>query len=327
MYDPDGPIAPDSSLFGLPHSFEEAHVIVIPVPFDATVSYGHGCAGGPGAIRRASCQLDLLDQTYGPIHERGIHMLEIDDAIRQRSIDARAMVGPFLERGEIPGAEIIERVDAICEEVRLWVRSQVARVLGASKLPIVLGGEHAVSLGAIEACTEGPAPATSILQIDAHMDLRQAYEGLRHSHASVMWNALDARPDLRLVQVGIRDSCEAEHGVASQERVSTFFDETLARASFGGAPFGAICDRILEDLGETVYVTVDIDGLDPSLCPHTGTPVPGGLSFRELMHLLGRVFQERTVVGCDLVEVGDDEWDGNVGARVLYRLCAANMKV
>jgi len=183
-------------------------------------------------------------------------------------------------------------------------------------------------------------PGMGILHIDAHADLRVAYQGFVQSHASIMHNVLEAVPSLaRLVQVGIRDLCEAEAEriAGSNGRIRTFFDSELSAQKHEGTPFTQLCEKIVGELPPQVYVSFDIDGLDPALCPHTGTPVPGGLSFAEIVTLLRTLVRSgRRIVGFDLCEVAPapaprrraseasheppDEWDASVGARVLYKL-------
>lgn len=325
-FDPDGAIT-NGALFGLPHGREESRVIVIPVPFDATASYGTGSADGPGAIRTASAQLDLHDTTFGDVWRRGIFMEPIPEDIAELSAHARTLTAPIIDKGgaDDTDSDAIERIDAAGERVRDFVRGKVAGVLAEGRFPIMLGGEHSVSLGAIEAAAAtGPI---GVLQIDAHADLRDAFEGFRHSHASVIRNALEMCPALTsVVQVGIRDVSlgEVEYGDASG-RVRMFTDDAIGARLAAGNGFAEIAGDIVHSLPDKVYVTVDIDGLDPSLCPSTGTPVPGGLSWREFSVLLATLRDSgKTIVGADLVEVapGPTEWDANVGARVLYRLCA-----
>jgi agmatinase len=171
-------------------------------------------------------------------------------------------------------------------------------------------------------------PDYSILHIDAHADLRVAYEGFTFSHASIMDNALKIPQISRLVQVGIRDlsPAEAERIAQSNGRVHTFYDWSLKERQFTGQSWHQTCDEILASLSDRVYVSFDIDGLNPTLCPHTGTPVPGGLLFEEATYLLKRLARSgKRIVGFDLCEVapGEDDWDGNVGARILYRLVSA----
>ncbi|MCG8575093.1 MAG: arginase family protein, partial [Flavobacteriales bacterium] len=180
-------------------------------------------------------------------------------------------------------------------------------------------------LGLVQALAEQEG-AFGILQIDAHADLRPAYEGFEYSHASIMWNVLKLPAVTKLVQVGIRDLCQQElDDIRSQpERIRTFFDAQLKDAQHRGEPWSETMRQIVETLPEKVYISFDIDGLDPKLCPNTGTPVPGGLEFDQALALIREVVRSgRQLIGFDLVEVspGTSEWDANVGARLLYNLC------
>lgn len=164
-----------------------------------------------------------------------------------------------------------------------------------------------------------------ILQIDAHADLRKSFEGFEHSHASIMFNALGIQQISKIVQVGIRDYCEEEAARTAQSegRVLPFSNQVIRHRLYGGESWASICDEIIEALPENVYISFDIDGLDPKLCPNTGTPVPGGFELQETFFLIRRLIESgRKIIGFDLVEVapGNDDWDGNVGARVLFKL-------
>jgi agmatinase len=206
----------------------------------------------------------------------------------------------------------------------------VAEILEQDKLPVVLGGDHAVPFGAWQACAEQYA-GFGILHFDAHADLRAAYEGFEWSHASILHNALERIEGIeRLVQVGIRDLCEAEHDsiTAQDGRVRVLYDRRWARARMAGENLRQLAQKYIRRLPKTVWVTFDVDGLDPALCPGTGTPVPGGLQWSEALMWLELLSKSgRRVLGVDLVEVapsptpaGTDSWDANVGARLLYKL-------
>jgi agmatinase len=165
-----------------------------------------------------------------------------------------------------------------------------------------------------------------ILQIDAHADLREAYEGFTYSHASIMYNALKLKQVKRLVQVGIRDIAESEVELvrSSNGRIITFYDTMLKDALYKGASWKKQCKKIIAQLPQKVYISFDIDGLDPKLCPGTGTPVPGGLEFEEALYLIRALVNGgHKIIGFDLCEVapGNSQWNGNVGARLLYKLC------
>lgn len=333
-FDPDAAGQPGSGIFGLPTTRDEASIVLLPVPFDATTSYGHGTSRGPDAIYDASMQVDLYDRRYGRIYERGIFMEPSDDRIASLSETARKAAAPIIEKGgaEPTDAAAVTRVNAAGDEVNRFTYEQVKRVLAEGKTPGLIGGDHSTPFGAIRACAEhgGGGGGLGILHIDAHMDLRNAYEGFRWSHASIMYNVLREIPGVtRIVQVGIRDFGEGEmdFGIEQGQRVHTFYDDAWAQDLAAGTPFTDLAAGAIRALPDRVYVSFDIDGLDPSLCPHTGTPVPGGLSFNQALILLDALHKSgKQIVGFDLVEVcpgggAEDEWDANVGARLLYKLC------
>ncbi len=334
-FDPNAAADLSLGIFGLPFNREQSKLVVIPVPFEATVSYGGGTEQGPGAVREASAQVDLFDRRFGEVWQAGIFQEEPDERFVKWGREARRLAGPIIERGgaETSDDKAVALVDSLCAQANALVDERAAAALAEDKIPCLLGGEHAVSLGAIRACAETHSKI-GVLQIDAHMDCRPAFEGFRYSHASVMHNVLEEIPGVtRLVQIGIRDLSrgETEYAASQGDRVHTHYDDDLFDSIAQGEGFAATCDRIIKPLPERVYVTFDIDGLDPSLCPNTGTPVPGGLGFREASLLLHSLATSgRRIVGCDLVEVAPgadgNTWDANVGARVLFRLCMAALK-
>jgi agmatinase len=304
---------------------EAAQVVLLPVPFDATTSYRPGTALGPQAILRASHQVDLHDREVGAPWLAGIAMLADDDVIVAASNRARVRVNSFREGDSDPSC--LEEINTLCGEVNRRVQAIATHWLQAAKILGTVGGDHATAFGAIAAHAAHHGDI-GILHIDAHADLRHAYEGFDWSHASVMDAVLRELPTVtRLVQVGVRDYCEeeAERIAACGGRVVTFFDADLQARMLEGSTWAELVREILVPLPDKVYVSFDIDGLDPTLCPHTGTPVPGGLSFAQACYLLRALAESgRRLVGFDLVEVapgpGGNEWDGNVGARLLYKL-------
>jgi agmatinase len=328
--DPNAP-AKGGGIFGLPHKPEEARVVLIPVPWEATVSYGAGTAQGPAAILNASRQVDLLDRDTGRPYESGIAMLPISETVRLWSEEARTLAAPIIANGgagDDPGlASNLERVNDLGRRLNGWVANETRAWLDAGKIVGVVGGDHAAPLGAIAAIADRH-PGLGILHIDAHADLRHAYEGFTFSHASIMDNVIREVPNVaKLVQVGLRDYCDEEDEAirANPNRIRAHFESDLRRELLDGGSWRRICNRIVAELPETNYVSFDIDGLDPTLCPSTGTPVPGGLSFAEMVMLLRTVVDSgRKIVGFDLVEVAPDptgsEWDANVASRVLYKL-------
>ncbi len=329
--DPNAAAAADG-IYGLPFTPEQAKVVLIPVPWEATVSYGSGTADGPAAILEASRQVDLLDRETGKPYEAGIAMVEISAEVRAWSDEARRLAAPVLEAGGVGAGqpELLKAaaaVNALSEQMNAWVYKQAAHWLDQGKLIGIVGGDHSTPFGAIRAVAEHH-PGVGVLHIDAHADLRNAYEGFTWSHASIMHNVATRLPAVsRLVQVGVRDYCEEENDLieASHGRIRTYFDADMRRRLLDGDTWTSIARGIVADLPSVVYVSFDIDGLDPALCPHTGTPVLGGLSFSEASSILRSIVESgRRIVGFDLNEVapdpqGRDQWDGNVGARVLYK--------
>lgn len=328
QFDPDAAAPSESGMYGLPFTVDESHVVVIPVPFEATTSYGGGTSNGPAAVLDASRQVDLYDHDTGRPYERGIAMLDIPKKIARLNKEAKPLAARVIEKGgpvDKKTAAAVEQVNAISDLMNEWVYSETRAFLDAGKMPVILGGDHSVPYGAIRAYAE-EFPGLGILHLDAHADLRDAYEGFTWSHASIFNNVMTKIGGVaRLVQVGVRDLGFAENKmiVESQGRIVTFFDGDLAAWKDDGEPFARIADSIVSVLPQNVYLSWDIDGLDPTLCPGTGTPVPGGLSWNEAIALLRAIHRSgRTIVGLDLCEVspGETEWDANVGARLLYKM-------
>lgn len=335
-FDPNAPAQPGSGIFGLPHSEAEARVVLVPVPWEATTSYGGGAAEGPGVILEASKQVDLFDLDVDRPYQHGIHMLPISPEIAAWNEEGKAAAEKVIEQGgagDDPELEkALGRVNLLSEKVNDHVEREVGRLLAAKKIVGLVGGDHSVPYGALRAMAKQLNRPFGILHFDAHSDTRQAYEGFTHSHASIMYNVLEDVPDVaKLVQVGIRDVCEAEVRYCESlgDRVSVFYDRDIARRKMEGEPFAQIAREVATALPNEIWVSFDIDGLDPRYCPHTGTPVPGGLDFQEAMTVLREVVRSgKKIVGFDLNEVAPnlsdetDEWDGNVGARLLYKLVA-----
>ncbi|MCA9729736.1 MAG: agmatinase family protein, partial [Candidatus Eisenbacteria bacterium] len=289
------------------------------------------------AIRTASQQVDLYDHETGRPYERGIAMLETSEEVREWNREARAAadrvfaiaeeLGDWPEPDHAEAAPLIARVNELGSRLNDWVEQSAAHWRAQRKIVAVVGGDHSVPLGAIRA-TARAHPGIGILHLDAHADLRDAYMGFTYSHASIFHNVMEEPAVAKLVQVGLRDlsNAEARTITESDGRIVAYFDSDLQNRLLGGEPWGAIVDEIVGMLPRTVYLSFDIDGLDPALCPNTGTPVPGGLGFSQVLRLLRAVAESgRKIVGLDLCEVspgpgGDSEWDANVGARLLYKM-------
>lgn len=331
-FNPNTAAPPDSGIFGLPFSVDEAKLVLLPVPWEATTSYGEGTAQGPLAILNASKQIDLFDRELGDFFSSGIAMMEVSEQVQQWNTIARRTAKLVIEAGG-PGGDptlqtACEMVNHYSELLNQWVYVHTSAQLSASKCIGIVGGDHSTPFGAIQAFLEH-YPDMGILHIDAHADLRVAFEGFTHSHASIMYNVLAKTFLKKLVQVGIRDLCHEEYELIqeSPDRILTFFDDALSERKMQGHSWDLISKDIVGALPQQVYISLDIDGLDPRYCPNTGTPVPGGLDFSELMYLFKVLKRSgRLIVGFDLNEVSpgidtQSEWDANVAARILYKLC------
>jgi agmatinase len=321
-------------LFALPSTHEGARIIVQSVPWEVTTSYGSGTSLGPKAILEASPQVDLFDIEFGEAHEAGYHLDEEDPFFKENSDRlkhlAQRVVAEWNEHGEISKSHQREQdeVNAGCDEMVRRVYDKTKSLLEEGKIPALIGGDHSTPLGAISAVCEKYNGEVGVLHIDAHADLRLAYQGFTHSHASIMRNVcLLKQGPKKLVQVGIRDFCKEEFDFIQENpgRIHTYFDNHLKNAQAKGVSWHSQCEEIISRLPANVYVSFDIDGLSPEFCPNTGTPVPGGLSFDQATYLLATLGRSsRKIVGFDLNEVApgeDGEWDANVGARMLFKQC------
>lgn len=333
-YDPNSVSNPNNNIFGLPTTEEDARLIIVPVPWEVTVSYGSGTARAPEAIFKSSLQVDLFDAEAPEAWKEGFFMRTPDRKVLMKSDYLRKEAELFIDyisEGQDIGAnqfmtKTMKDVNEGGIYLNNWVYEQTKVLLDKGKLVGLLGGDHSTPLGFFKAIGEKHGDF-GILQIDAHCDLREAYEGFNYSHASIMYNALKEIPQLeRLVQVGVRDYSQNEWDYIknSNHRVVTYFDKAIKCRQFEGDSWRNITEEIVSKLPENVYISFDIDGLDRKLCPHTGTPVPGGFETEEVFYIFRQIIKSgRKIIGFDLSEVGisDSDWNSNVGARVLFKLC------
>jgi agmatinase len=334
-FDPNAAADTDAGIFGLPFTPEESALVFLPVPWEATTSYGGGTAGGPAAILNASHQVDLFHRHVLRPYTAGMAMLEESAEVRALNDEARPLARNIIDVGgrvtpESHLAPDLRRVNELSGMLNEWVRRESARVLASGKIVALVGGDHSTPFGMIQAVAE-KFGEFDILQFDAHCDFRAAYEGFEYSHASIMHNVMTKIPQVRkITQVGIRDFCEEEIDFAESlgERCAVFFDDDISARSYRGEKWDATCEEIVAGLGQDVWISFDIDGLLASLCPNTGTPTPGGLDFNQAVYLVEKLVRSgRRLIGFDLNEVSPDasganEWDANVGARMLYNLSA-----
>jgi agmatinase len=334
LFDPNSVGNPNNNIFGLPFSEEEARLVILPIPWEVTVSFGSGTARATEQIMRASLQVDLFDPDVPNGWKEGFYMRDTDKKILLKSDYLRKEAELYIDY--ISNGDIVEQNQFMCKTLREvnegshflnnWVYQQTKALLEKGKLVALLGGDHSTPLGFFKAIGEKHGDF-GILQIDAHCDLRQGYEGFVYSHASVMYNALNEIPELKkLVQVGIRDYSEGEweYIQANGERIKTYFDRDIRWRQYEGETFRSIVDEIIDQLPSKVYISFDIDGLDPKLAPNTGTPVQGGFETEQVFYIFNKLRHSgKQIIGFDLNEVStsEDGWDANVGARVLFKMC------
>lgn len=325
---------PNNNIFGLPFTEEESQLVIFPVPWEVTVSFGAGTARAAEHIFKASLQVDLYDADNPEGWKKGFFMRPIDKKILLKSDFLRKeaeLYIDFISKGEDVGgnkfmAKSLKEINEGSQMLNQWVYEQTKELLDKGKLVGLLGGDHSTPIGFWKAIA-GKHGDFGILQIDAHCDLRVAYEDFTYSHASIIYNAIRQIPEIeKVVQLGVRDFSKAEMDFVDNSggRITTFYYHEIKERQFEGVTWKQICDEVISKLPQKVYISFDIDGLDPKLCPNTGTPVQGGFETEQVNYLFSQVKKSgRQLIGFDLVEVGVDElgWNANVGARQLWKLC------
>ncbi|MEO5967315.1 MAG: agmatinase family protein [Ferruginibacter sp.] len=333
-FDHNGVGNPNNNIFGLPFSEENARLIIFPVPWEVTVSYTPGTARAPDHILKASLQVDLFDPDIKDAWREGFYMIHPDVKILTKSDYLRKEAELYInyisqgERLEENKFMLKTLTDINKGSLFLndWVYQKTAALLERGKLVGLLGGDHSTPFGFYKAIGEKFGDF-GILHIDAHSDLRKAYEGFNYSHASIMYNTMEEVASVKkLVQIGVRDFCEEELEYInnSEGKIVTLFDKDIKERLFEGESWKSIVDEIISLLPEKVYISFDVDGLDPKLCPNTGTPVHGGFEVEQIMYLFKKLMESKKhFIGFDLIEVGvsNNEWDENVASRILYKLC------
>ena len=325
---------PNNNIFGLPFEEEDARLVILPVPWEVTVSYNAGTARSAEHIFKASFQVDLFDPDVKDGWKQGFYMRPVNKKVLLKSDYLRKEAELYIDY--ISKGQVVDENKFMCKSLKEinegalylnnWVYEETSDLLKNNKLVLLLGGDHSTPLGYFKAIAEKHGEY-GILQIDAHCDMRPAYEGFKYSHASIMYNMLQEVPQVtKLVQAGIRDYSEGEWDFLqdNKDRVTTYFIKDIAERQYEGDSWKTIAEEIVSQLPKKVYLSFDIDGLDPKLCPNTGTPVPGGFEAEQVFYLLKKVMQSgRQIIGMDLNEigVGENDWDANVGARILFRLC------
>jgi agmatinase len=270
-------LGPRSNFLGLEttlSAYETAEIVLLPAPYEHTVSYGSGTRSGPSHIIKASHYVELYD----------------DELDRELCRDVGIATLPSLRFGN--------RVNRAALD---YLERAVSTHLDEEKFVITLGGEHTISFACIAAHLQHH-PDLSVVQFDAHSDLRESYQGNRYSHASVMARVCELLDPQRLVQIGIRAQSREESEYIKRRGIRTLYAHEMHDGQYAGSP-DRLLQTILSRLTNQVYITFDVDGLDPSIMPSTGTPEPNGLSWTEATSILRAIGKERTIVGFDMVEL------------------------
>lgn len=321
-FDPNGPSLVNSGIFGLPYSVNNSKLLILPIPWDATTSYINGTSSSSERILSASKQIDLYDEEFPDNPwQQGIYLIESNQDINQKNKKTRILVENYRTNHQKID---LEAINFASKQLNDYVFYKTKELFTRGYKVILLGGEHSISFGYYQALAEKYSEF-GILHIDAHLDLREAYEGFTYSHASIMYNSIKQIPQIRkIISVGIRDYCLEEANFVNQHRdkIVLFSERELQYACMRGTSWHELSELIIAQLPRNIIISLDIDGLDPGLCPNTGTPVMGGRSIYELYYLLCLLRKRNiNIIGVDLVEIGSgSEWDANVAARLLYKL-------
>jgi len=334
-FDENGP-GQYNQLFGLSSTLEDATVVIIPAPWEVTVSYREGTAAAPKKILEASSQVELYQPDMHNVWKAGFYMDNESSTLVKSNAFLRPLAQKIIQDAEgrmrLPQnkkTKWLGEINSGCQNMIGIVRERAFDLLEQGKTVGLLGGDHSTALGLIQGLAYA-RQSIGILQIDAHADLRDSFEGFDYSHASVMHHALSTAGVECLVQVAVRDFSVYEAQRMKKDPMITTFDQpVLDKLCYAGENWHTTCKKILSKLPDQVYISLDIDGLDPAYCPGTGTPVPGGLDYGAVDYLLRLLVEmNKTIVGFDLTEVAPIsamDIDAIVGARLLYRLCCLSV--
>lgn len=339
-FDPNGVIPDNGNYFGIPLEPEEAALVLISAPWDTTVSHRSGSSFAPDAIIEASRRVDFFEPMAPYSWRKGIATAPIDYSIQDLSHRLRSDAERIRKAHEGDGASTfdslvherrIRRINEGSAVINANIYQQAKQWLSKDKIVGLVGGDQSTAYGVIRAVSEKYGPI-GILHIDSSCDLIEAHQGFEHSHASVMHNVLRDMQDVkRLVCVGVRAFRPIEwERATSDERISLFTGQDIWSKHFEGINWSTICEDIISQLPEAVYVSLDVDGLTIECSPHTGTTVAGGLRFPEVVYLLNKIVDSgRKIVGFDLTEVVpdmDDKTDAAIASRLLYNMCSIALR-
>ncbi|MBQ5701442.1 MAG: arginase family protein [Alistipes sp.] len=317
---------------------QDAEIVLVSAPWAVTSAAGQGAAYTPDAIIDASTSVSLYDAVSGISIEGKVATAEVDYDLQESSLqlggDAAKVVSHIEDGGTISGDYFLRKIGKInigFRDMHRSVGKRVFRFADKGKIVGVVGGDHSVSLGAVRSISS-VYPDMGVLFIDGHCDLRQSGKIFAYSHLSIARNIIDEVPQIaKLVQVGARDmSLEEAEFAASHPKIALYGQEKMARDIYNGENWHSICEKIVSELPEKVYISLDIDALTPEHCPNTKRPVAGGMTFDQVVYLINCVAESgRNIIGFDLTEIvpeNENNIDAAIGARMLVKLCAAALK-
>ncbi len=306
--------AHSEQIFGLPYKEQEAEIIIHAMPWDATTSSHKGTSKGPEKILEASYQVDLFDENLNNCWQNKLFHKEHELIAQYNQQAHQAILN-----------NQVDQLNNLSTKLNNYLKEQSLLAYKNNQKVICLGGDHSTPFGLLQALDQ-TYEQFSILHIDAHFDLREAYQDFDHSHASIMFNASKLQACKQIIHLGIRDFCEQEFNYAQTNKKSvTFLNSSIQKQLFEGVSWKTICSTIQQSIQhKNLYISFDIDGLKPYLCPSTGTPVAGGLEFDQVFYLIRYlVDQKHHIIGADLCEVNSplpNNYDATIGAQALFKL-------
>ncbi len=281
-------------------TYADAKAVILPIPYERTTTYRKGCENGPDAILEASDQLEAYDIE-----------LETETCLKTRIFTHKAIADT---RSDYATAYLSES-DLSPEAMLEITTNTVSKLIADGKFVVALGGEHSITAGAVKAYRQMISEPFTVIQIDAHGDMRHSYEGSIYNHACVMRRVLDM--GLPTLPVGIRSICKEEARLIKEQEIPVLWAKDIYRDC------NWIATAIKKINTEKVFITIDLDGLNPSLMPGVGTPEPGGLNWYELTDFLKTIFAKHQVIGCDVMELAplsDSVVSEFTAAKLVYKL-------
>lgn len=327
-FDPEGTFTDDSSVFGMPKEMP-SKLSILPAAWEVTTSFRRGTVSAPEALLNATKQMDLYHPYWRKIYEKGVSW---NDSLLAETKKMNKEASPYAlnvikahESGSEVSQQDLERVNISSSKFNELIYEKSLSELEKDKVVGLVGGDHSTPYGLIKALSEKYDGDFSIVHLDAHFDLRDSYQGFKHSHASIMKNVMDLIKAPKLYQMGLRDFSESEF-IKAQECSNFILDQEFHDQKLRGKSYETILDSFFKGLSEKVYISFDIDGLSPEFCPNTGTPVPGGFTYNEAVFLVHYLHKKgHQLIGFDLVEISPKDedllgLDEIIGSRLLYEL-------